>query len=524
MTREQTFLVALAAASAVALAGCGGGGDDGGNGPTEPVNQPPEVNITNPPTGSSFEEGQGVSFEGSATDPEQGSLGGPALVWRSDLDGRLGTGIAVDAPSLSAGDHEITLEATDNQGATGSDTISIAVVSDAPSDQAELRPSGFAVLPGGTLTGEDVEVVGRVVNVGGVDAGPFDWRITLDGTVVASGRIQEGIPARDSVDLPPQDLGSFASRDIRTARVEVDTGDEVDEASEADNVAEDLLSVYPPGMDVELEFVTAVNDSTREVFETTARRWERIVPGDLLDAAVDSFDVSDCVDGGPVLRNDTIDDVRIYVRIDSIDGPGNVLGQAAPCGLRETPTETVAVGFMEFDEADIEQLREDGSLNATVEHEIAHVLGFGTLWQRQNLVDGVASGAPFYVGRQAREAFGQVGGDAFDGNPVPVEDVGGSGTALGHWSEPDLQDELMTGFIGSATDPFSIVSVEAMGDLKLATDPDEADPYTFPAARNGGLRSGPSPPRGWERAPDTPLFSIDPVTGRVEMVRPARLP
>ena len=100
----------------------------------------------------------------------------------------------------------------------------------------------------------------------------------------------------------------------------------------------------------------------------------------------------------------------------------------------------------------------------------------------------------------------------------------GSGTALGHWSEPDLQDELMTGFINSGSDPFSLISVASMGDLKYATDPGESDAYTFPAARNGGLRGAPGPPYGWERAPQAPLFSIDPATGRVERIRDVRVP
>lgn len=515
MNRAATVLATLAALS---LAGCGGGGDGG---PTEPDNRPPDVTITEPADGSTFEEGQTVTFRGMASDPEQGSLSGDALVWTSDLDGRLGTGTSVEAPSLSRGDHGIALRATDERGATRIDSVDIAVVGPFP-DQSDLRASGFAVLPGGVLTNSRASVVGRIRNDGGAEAGAFAWRVLVDGMVVASGRV-DGIPARDSVELPVQRIDGFATRGTHTARLEIDTGDEVAEGSEANNAARDFLAVYPPGMDLELRFLTDVSDAQRQVFEDVARKWEAITPGDLEDVAADSFDTAPCIEGGPVL-DETIDDLVLLIRLDSIDGPGNVLGQAGPCGIRENRTATVAVGAMELDSADVEQLRRDGVLEATVLHEVAHVLGFGTLWLRRGLLADTTSNAPFYVGRQAREAFVEVGGDRFDGNPVPVEGFGGQGTELGHWSEGDFQDELMTGFIQSGSDPFSIVSVGSMGDLKYATDPGEADAYTFPAARDAGLRAGPGLSGAWERRLPGPLFTIDPTTGRVRTIRPATDP
>lgn len=519
--RAAPALVALAS-TALALAACGGGGD-GDEGPTEPPeNRAPDVNIESPPTGSTFDEGEQVTFEGSAVDPERGSLGGDALVWSSDQDGELGTGIAVQVADLSAGDHRITLEATDPEGATGSDQISISVVPEAPADQPELRPSGFAVLPGGALTDETVAVAGRVRNAGGVDAGAFDWRITLEGTEVASGRV-DGLAAGDSIDLPrTTGLGPFAAG-TRTARLEVDTGDEVDEASEADNVAEDLLAIHPPGMSVELRFIASASDSQRTAFEEAASRWEGLLPGDLRDVAVDSFDTSQCIEGGPTITED-IDDLEIVVRLDSIDGEGDVLGRAGPCGVRTTPPQTVAVGIMEFDTADIENVRRDGQLDELVVHEMGHVLGFGTLWLDRGLVADTGTTDPIYLGRQGREAFVEVDGDAYDGRPVPVEGFGGQGTALGHWRETELQDELMTGFLDDGDNPLSVLSVDAMGDLKYATDPSGADPYTFPAARGGALRIGSGGAGAWEERLDAPLFGLDPETGRVELIRPARRP
>lgn len=512
-TRERWSPAALAAACALVVAGCGG------DGATEP-NQPPDVSIVEPATGSTFDAGETVAFQGSAVDPEEGDLGGSALVWSSDRDGQLGTGTTVETSSLSVGDHRITLEATDGDGATGSDEASVAVVSEGPSDRAELRSARLAALPGGALVDETVDVIAGVENAGGVDAGAFDWRITVDGSEVASGRV-DGIAAGDSASLPRvEGLGPFAAGN-HTVRLEIDTGDEVDEASEADNVAEDVLPVYERGMDIVLRFVTEPTDEQRQIFESAVARWEGLVPGDLRDVAVDSFDTSQCVDGGPTLT-EPIDDLEIVVRLDSIDGEGGVLGRAGPCGVRTSPPRTVAVGAMEFDTADVDQ-----DFEPTAVHEVGHVLGFGTLWTGQNRTDLVADTAtdePFFTGPQAREAFVEVGGDAYAGDPVPVEGFGGEGTALGHWSETEFQNELMTGFINQGSNPLSVVSVAAMGDLDYATDPSGADAYTFPAARGGGLRAGPGAAGAWEERLGAPLFGLDPETGRVELLRPERRP
>lgn len=516
--RSAPIALALAFLAAPALAGCGGG-----EGPAEPSNRPPEVSIDAPSTGASFEEGEAVAFEGSATDPEDGSVTGGALVWSSDVDGQLGTGTSVTVSSLATGDHAVTLEATDSDGATDSAQISVAVTSDAPSDQVELRAGPLAALPGGLLVDQTVDVAARIRNVGGEDAGGFDWRITVDGVTEASGRV-DGLAAGDSTELPRAEaLGPFGTGN-HTVRLEVDTGDEVDEGSEADNEAEERFAVYPRGMDVELRFLTDVSDEDSASFRDAADRWETVIPGDLRDVAVDSFDTSQCIEGGPVLDDETLDDLLVLVRIDSIDGPGNVLARAGPCGIRQTFPENIAVGVLEADSADIESERDAGRLGELLVHELAHVLGFGTLWRERALVADTATDQPFFTGRQAREAFSEVGGGAFDGQPVPVESFGGQGTALGHWPEASLQHELMTGFINEGDNPLSIVSVGSMGDLDLPTDPSAADAYDFPGAAAAGLRSGLGPPSGWERRVPAPLFGIDPATGSVELLRPVRRP
>ncbi|MFW5947349.1 MAG: hypothetical protein ACOCUW_02545 [Gemmatimonadota bacterium] len=116
----RTLLSAVSVSAAIILAGCG---DDD---PAGPVGNVPEPVIEAPADGSVYDEGDTVTFEGAATDVEDGDLPGSALEWSSSIDGELGDGATLEVPELSVGDHEIALTALDSDGNIG--TTSIAVI------------------------------------------------------------------------------------------------------------------------------------------------------------------------------------------------------------------------------------------------------------------------------------------------------------------------------------------------------------------------------------------------------------
>ena len=99
--------------------------------PAGPSNSVPTVTITAPVAGSTFNEGDSVSFTGTASDAEDGILTG-SLSWSSDLDGAIGLGGSFATSSLSVGDHTITASVTDSGSATGSDSITITVEGETP--------------------------------------------------------------------------------------------------------------------------------------------------------------------------------------------------------------------------------------------------------------------------------------------------------------------------------------------------------------------------------------------------------
>jgi hypothetical protein len=93
---------------------------------TVTINAQPEVTISTPPDGSTYQFDDTIHFSGTALDAEDGDLSA-SIEWESDIDGPLGTGPSVDKAELTAGTHTITARVTDSNGAVGSDSITIVV-------------------------------------------------------------------------------------------------------------------------------------------------------------------------------------------------------------------------------------------------------------------------------------------------------------------------------------------------------------------------------------------------------------
>ncbi len=107
--------------------------------PTGPVNNPPTIAITAPPDGSTYTEGNSVTFTGDADDIEDGDLSA-SIVWSSSIDGVLGTGASIATSNLSVGTHTITASVTDSGGLTSTDTISVVIQ---PATAFTLSATGY---------------------------------------------------------------------------------------------------------------------------------------------------------------------------------------------------------------------------------------------------------------------------------------------------------------------------------------------------------------------------------------------
>ncbi len=132
--------------------------------------------------------------------------------------------------------------------------------------------------------------------------------------------------------------------------------------------------------------------------------------------------------------------------------------------------------MMVLNEGTLQLVQNEGLLDAVIEHEIAHILGFGTVWQLDGLLQDTATATPWFSGAQAAAAF-RAADPSFGGNVVPVEGSGQTGTFLSHWRESVLTNELMTGYIDPVSDPLSRVTIASMADLGYVVDQSVADAW-----------------------------------------------
>lgn len=415
-------------------------------------NGQPSVTIDRPADGASVEEGESVTFEGSATDPEDGDLTGDRLRWSSDLDGELGTGETLVRSDLSPGAHTVTLTATDSRNASTADTVALDVEGDptasiAAPDDRSLFSEGEAVTFEGSA--ED----------------PADGTLT-GSSLVWSSDVDGELGTGES--LTVSDLSGGAHFVTLTAT-------DSDGNTGTDRVG---LLVEAPGFDIRVRFVDGLSDDRERIVRDAVARWEAAVTGDL-PHHFPTGDQADACDTG----EKGIDDLLVVVRVEDIDGSGGTLARAGPCLARTDASgnfTTPISGIVELDRSDLG----NSQLETIVVHEVGHVLGIGIGalegWgSNRNLAD---SRDPYFGGSHADSAFREeLDGQAYLSDGVPLENIGGAGTAGGHWRELNFETELMTGFLNPGVDnPLSVVSLAALEDIGFETDPGSAEPYGLP--------------------------------------------
>ncbi len=212
----------------------------------------------------------------------------------------------------------------------------------------------------------------------------------------------------------------------------------------------------------------SLTPTQQQAFRSAARRWSEIIVGDLPDVTL----------GGRV-----IDDIEITATAPFIDGPGRILGSAGPREIRNGPRGLPITGEMRFDSADVAAMVSNGTFTGVILHEMGHVIGIGTLWERFNLVVGVGGQNPQYVGAGGLREYQSLLGSATRPDGVPVENQGGEGTRDSHWRESIFRTELMTGYAeaGGIPMPISRLTVGSLEDLGYRVNYAAADPYRLPA-------------------------------------------
>ena len=268
----------------------------------------------------------------------------------------------------------------------------------------------------------------------------------------------------------------------------------------------------------------------KAAFTAAAAKWQSIVVGDLEDIVIAGTDTmgpvsvlgSACI---PVTVNQTIDDLVIFAYVKPIDGAQGILGFATPIYNRDSDSTTIS-GCMSFDVADMEMLAAAGQLEATITHEMGHVLGIGTLWEAKkkalNTCDsGTPTSNPYFIGGSARQAFRSALGTgvAWTDSMVPLEGTGTchNGTRDAHPSESVFVNELMTGYIDQFSNPLSAVTAAMLRDLGLTVNDLATDVYTVPFGLPGARMTAAAGTKLNEMPVDAPIRMMN-RTGRTTRI------
>ena len=209
-------------------------------------------------------------------------------------------------------------------------------------------------------------------------------------------------------------------------------------------------------------------------------RWHQVVKG---GAAQSELPLQRAVCGDDQIRtNIPTGTLVLFVDILPMDGPGSAVARSAPCAL-DSRTLLPVAARLELDSADAPLAARADILEMIVRHEVAHALGFGTLWREHRILTGSPTTQLTFTGSRGRAAFLASGGSSFSGTPVPVETHGGPGTAGNHWPASIFGGELMiAGPSAFRPMPLSIVTIASLEDLGYTVDRTAADAFTVVAA------------------------------------------
>lgn len=224
-----------------------------------------------------------------------------------------------------------------------------------------------------------------------------------------------------------------------------------------------------------------VNDSQKHYFYDAAKYWESIITGY----------------SNNVTQNE-ISGLTINARIKAIDGTGGTLGSSAPTSLwddgQDTAYALAKTGRMTFDSADIDLMIKNGTFINVVEHEMAHSIGFGSLWELNGAYE---LGTGQYTGQYGLTSY-QAEFNQPSATFIPVETEGKEGEVDYHWAEVlngaaktgitnsdglDMSHELMTAWL-NAPIYVSNTTIQSFRDIgyTVATVPISGSIWLFMSA------------------------------------------
>ncbi len=166
------------------------------------ANNDPSCAITAPESGSTGEEGESITFEATASDPDVDPTQLSAT-WTSDQDGELATStpsaqgtITFTTSGLNVASHVVTLEVQDEQGASCTDQVTYVVGT--PPSVSITSPSSGDVVDEGAMVTFEAQVSDSEEPASGL---ALSWSSSLDGELSDAGADSSGLATFATADL-----------------------------------------------------------------------------------------------------------------------------------------------------------------------------------------------------------------------------------------------------------------------------------------------------------------------------------
>jgi len=459
----------------------------------EQGNRPPQTSGTIP--AQTVEAGEAVTLDVARyfTDPDNDALTYGATSSNSGIATTSRVASEVTISGQAPGTTTVTVTASDADGASARQEIAVTVTARRNNRPPEVRGE----IPAFFLTAGESAEVDMSPYFGDPDEDPLTYRAATSAAAVVTTSASEG-----TLTLSAGTRG--------TATLTVTSGDPGGlEAETSFSVA--VMEADIGSYDIDLISITPLAETHAAAFRDAAEKWMRVLAdNELSDMPVLSGTPTGCWDLTSERRVESVDDLLLVVSVREIDGRSGTLAAAGSCEWRHDSL-LPWMGVIEFDEADLRWIEDDGGLEEVVLHEMAHTLGFSRhYWRRFDLLVNptltwflvtwlhTPGEDTHFAGPLAAAAFDEAGGTNYtDGDKVPVENCRGVGSGDSHWRELYWSDEVRKSECaegevllgGELMGPrynrgmrsrLSNITLQSLADMGYAVDASEAESYSLP--------------------------------------------
>jgi hypothetical protein len=216
----------------------------------------------------------------------------------------------------------------------------------------------------------------------------------------------------------------------------------------------------------------AFSEEIKAGIQNAADFWENVISGSTFDGDhLLTIEV-----GGKDLGKSTLAEATFSET--KIDTNGNLLPIAGEATVNTNPE--ILQQFNSHDQHFID----------TIDHEFGHVLGIGTLWEENKLID--VNNGVYNANTNAGKAYGELQGLSVS-KAIPITTGEGEGSDLSHWQEEIFGNELMShqGEDPSVHQPLSKVTIASLDDIGWNVNYGAAeiypDSFTLASTHGDGL-------------------------------------